>query len=96
MRIKAEFREMITELAERFSPPPIADVFFPPFHKGGQPKDAQFMAIRLEGGATGISFLLLSDEDMDEYIALQVSGFVFGFQHFRLDSGLARVFTPDT
>jgi hypothetical protein len=76
MRIKAEFRKMITELAARFSPPPIADVFFPPFHKGGQPKDAQFMAIRLEGGATGISFLLLSDESMDEYAVLQPSDFV--------------------
>ena len=31
MRIKDEFRKMITDLAARFSPPPIADVFFPPF-----------------------------------------------------------------
>lgn len=76
MRIKAEFRKMITELATRFSPPPIADVFFPPFHKGGQPKDAQFMGMRLEGGATGISFLLLSDENMGEYAAQQPSNFV--------------------
>ncbi len=76
MRIKAEFRKMIENLAERFAPPPIADVFFPPFHKGGQPKDAQFMGISLEGGATGISFLLLSDECMGEYAALQPSSFV--------------------
>jgi len=76
MSLKSEFRKMITELAARFALPPIADVFFPPFRKGGQPKDAQFMAIRLEGGATGISYLLLPDEDMDEYAALQPSSFV--------------------
>ena len=88
MTIKAEFREMVTELAARFSPPPIADVFFPPFHKGGQPKDAQFMGIRLEGGATGISFLLLTDESMDEYAALQPSNFVGGDpQGFALEFG---------
>ena len=76
MSLKDEFRKMITELTARFAPPPIANVFFPPFHKGGQPKDAQFMAIRLEGGATGISFLLLPDEITDEYTALQLSDFV--------------------
>ena len=76
MSLKDEFRSMINDLAERFSPPPIADVFFPPLHKDGQPKDAQFMAIRLEGGATGISFLLLTDESMDEYATLHPSNFV--------------------
>ncbi len=76
MSLKDEFRKMITELTARFAPPAIADVFFPPFHKGGQPKDAQFMAIRLEGGATGISFLLLPDEKMDEYTALQPPDFL--------------------
>ena len=34
------------------------------------------MAIRLEGGETGISYLLLSDENMDEYTALQTSDFI--------------------
>jgi uncharacterized protein (DUF4213/DUF364 family) len=76
MSLKAEFRKMVDELEERFPAPPIADVFFPPFHRGGQPKDAQFMAMRLEGGATGISYLLLTDENEDEYTALQSSDFV--------------------
>jgi uncharacterized protein (DUF4213/DUF364 family) len=76
MSLKGEFRKMTEELAERFAPPPIADVFFPPFHEGGQPKDAQFMAMRLEGGATGISFLLLTDETMNQYKALQRSDFI--------------------
>jgi len=67
---------MITGLAERYTIPPITDLFFPPFHKGGQPKDAQFMAIRLEGDATGMSYLLLPDEEMERYTALQLSDFV--------------------
>lgn len=63
-------------MTERFSPPPIAEVFFPPFRRGGQPKDAQFMALRLEDGATGISYLLLPDEKMDEYSALRPADFI--------------------
>jgi len=71
MSLKNEFRKMVTELTAKFTLPPIANIFFPPFYKGGQPKDAQFMAISLEGGATGISFVLLPDEKMEEYTALQ-------------------------
>jgi uncharacterized protein (DUF4213/DUF364 family) len=76
MSLKDEFRKMINELTTRFPLPPIANIFFPPFYKSGQPKDAQFMAISLEGGATGISFVLLPDEKMEEYTALQPTTFV--------------------
>ena len=76
MSLKNEFRKMVNELATKFTLPPIANIFFPPFYKGGQPKDAQFMAISLEGGATGISFVLLPDEKMEEYTALQPQAFV--------------------
>jgi uncharacterized protein (DUF4213/DUF364 family) len=76
MSLKDEFRKMVTELTTKFTLPPIANIFFPPFYKGGQPKDAQFMAISLEGGATGISFVLLPDEKMEEYTALQPPDFV--------------------
>ena len=75
MSLKDEFRKMVNELTTKFTLPPIANIFFPPFHKGGQPKDAQFMAISLEGGATGISFVLLPDEKMEEYNALQPAAF---------------------
>jgi uncharacterized protein (DUF4213/DUF364 family) len=76
MSLKDEFRKMINELTTKFTLPPIANIFFPPFYKGGQPKDAQFMAISIEGGATGISFVLLPDEKMEEYIALRPTDFV--------------------
>jgi uncharacterized protein (DUF4213/DUF364 family) len=76
MSLKNEFRKMITGLTAKFTIPPIENIFFPPFYKGGQPKDAQFMAISLEGGATGISFVLLPDEKMEEYTALQPTDFV--------------------
>jgi uncharacterized protein (DUF4213/DUF364 family) len=76
MSLKDEFRKMVTELATKFTLPPIAKIFFPPFYKGGQPSDAQFMAISLEGGATGISYVLLPDEKMEEYTALQPPDFV--------------------
>ncbi len=76
MGLKDEFKKMITELTTKFTLPPIANIFMPPFYKGGQPKDAQFMAISLEGGAVGVSFVLLPDEKMEEYTALQPSDFV--------------------
>ncbi len=76
MSLKDEFRKMVNKLTTRFTLPPIANIFFPPFYKGGQPKDAQFMAIGLEGGATGISFVLLPDEKKKEYSALQPPAFV--------------------
>ena len=76
MSLKDEFRRMVNELTTKFTLPPIENIFFPPFYKGGQPKDAQFMAISLEGGATGISFVLLPDEKMEEYTALQPLAFV--------------------
>ena len=76
MSLQDEFKNMVAELTTKFTLPPIANIFFPPFHKGGQPKDAQFMAISLEGGAAGVSFVLLPDEKMGEYNALQSSDFV--------------------
>ena len=76
MSLKDEFNKMVKGLTSKYPPPPIADIFLPPFYMGGQPNDAQFMAIRLKGGATGISYVLLSDEKMDEYSALQKSDFV--------------------
>ena len=71
MRLKDEFRMMTTKLTAQYSIPPIADIFFPPFHRGGQPKEAEFMALRLAGGAAGISYVLLPDEKEEAYTALQ-------------------------
>ncbi len=76
MTLKGAFRKMIAGLAAHLAPPYIADVFFPPFHRGGQPKDSQFMAIRLEGDATGISYLLLTDANEETYNALRSAAFI--------------------
>ena len=76
MGIKDEFRKMVAELAAKFMIPPIANIYFPPFYSGGQPKDAQFMGISLEGGAAGVSYVLLPDEKMEEYTALKPPDFI--------------------
>jgi uncharacterized protein len=71
-----------------FPIPRIENVFLPPFYKGGQPKDAQFMAIVLEGGATGISYILLPDKKMEAYNALQPRDFIGKYpQEFALEFG---------
>jgi hypothetical protein len=38
MSLKEEFRKMVNELTEKYSPPPIASIFLPPFYKGGNQK----------------------------------------------------------
>jgi uncharacterized protein (DUF4213/DUF364 family) len=76
MSLKNEFGKMVTELTAKFTIPPIADIFFPSYQQGGQPKDAHFMAINLSGGAAGISFVFVPDEMGEKYIALQPSDFV--------------------
>jgi len=76
MSLKDEFKKLITELETKFTLPPITNIFLPAFHIGGQPKDAQFMAIGLEGGAVGVSYVLLPDKKMEEYTALQSPDFV--------------------
>lgn len=62
MSMKDEFKKIVTTLAERFTLPPIERMFFPPLYAGGQPRNAEFMAMGLEGGAAGISFVLIGDE----------------------------------
>ena len=76
MGLKDEFQKMVAKLTSRFVMPPIEDVFFPPFRQGGQPKDSQFMALSLEGGAAGISFVLLPDKKMTAYNALHAADFI--------------------
>ena len=76
MSLKDEFKRMITKLSSNFTFPLISNVFFPPFYKGGQPKDAHFMAISLESGAAGISFVLLPDEKMEQYNTLKPPDFI--------------------
>ena len=71
MSLKDEFRMMITGLTATYRIRPIAYIFFPPFYKGGQPQEAEFMALSLAGGATGISYVLLPDEKEEAYTALQ-------------------------
>jgi len=88
MSLKDEFKKLTTRLTTRFAIPPIADIFIPPFHKGGQPKDAEFMAVSLEGGAAGISYVLLPDDKMKAYKALRPADFVGkGPREFALEFG---------
>ena len=74
---------MTSALAAKFFLPSVESITLPPFHRGGQPKDAQFMAIGLKGGAVGISYVLLPDEKEDEYTALRPSDFI-GTDSYRL------------
>ena len=76
MSLKNEFKKMIKIISSQHTIPPVSTLFLPPFFKGGQQKDAQFMAIGLEGGAAGISYVLLADEKMEDYMGLKKDDFI--------------------
>ena len=76
MSIMTEMRDMALGLASRFQIPKIAGIVFPPFYEGGQTKDCEFMALALEGGAGGVSYLLLPDSRAEEYRSLSPQSFI--------------------
>lgn len=76
MSLTDDFRKMVDRFAGSFEIPNISNVYFPQFRKGGQPKYDGFMAIFLQGGASGVSFVLIPDELEKLYACLQPSDFV--------------------
>ncbi|HIJ87875.1 MAG TPA: hypothetical protein HPP97_09370 [Desulfuromonadales bacterium] len=76
MSIMTELRDMALKLSARFPVPKIAGIVFPPFFPGGQPKECEFMAMTLEGGAGGISYVLIPDNRGADYRALMPDNFI--------------------
>jgi len=75
MSIYQEFIDIVNRLSDQYDIPPISQAFFPPFYPGGQPKECEFISLQLESGACGTSFVLLADEEMENYQALADSEF---------------------
>jgi len=71
-----ELRDMTLGLAARFAIPKIAGIVFPAYQAGGQPVDGEFMALALDGGAGGVSYVLLPDSSAADYLALKPQAFV--------------------
>jgi len=76
MTIYQDFQRIVNQIAANYSIPTISEVYFPPFFKGGQPKEYEFIAIKLEGGACGISFVLLADKEVENYELIAHSSFL--------------------
>lgn len=75
MTLLNEVRDMALGLASRYAIPKLAGIVFPPYFAQGQPKDCEFMALALEGGAGGVSYVMLPEEDADEYRSLEPHSF---------------------
>lgn len=76
MSIMTEIRDLALDLSGRFAIPKIAGTAFPPFQPGGQPRDSEFMALALDGGAGGLSYVLLPDDRAEDYRTLQQRSFL--------------------
>ncbi|ORJ53216.1 Rossmann-like domain-containing protein [Geothermobacter hydrogeniphilus] len=77
MSIMTEIRDMALSLAVDHPIPKIAGIVLPPFQPGEQEcEDCRFMAMALEGGAAGLSYLLLPDDSADDYRRLSPQAFV--------------------
>ena len=76
MNIMTEMRDMALGLASRFQIPKIAGIVFPPFYEGGQPTGCEFMALALEDGTGGVSYLLFPDSSAEDYRALNPQSFI--------------------
>ncbi|MDY0001727.1 MAG: DUF364 domain-containing protein [Polyangia bacterium] len=71
MSLRDELKAMASRLGSAFDIPRIERAFFPPLGRGGQPREAEFMALLLEGGAVGVSYLLINPAEEREYAAWQ-------------------------
>ncbi len=76
MTIYLEFQKIVGQIADNYCIPTITDVYFPPFFKEGQPKEYEFIAIKLESGVCGISFVLLTNEEIENYQTVARSNFL--------------------
>lgn len=76
MSTLSEIREMALRLAASVQVPKIAGIVFPPLYEKGQPKDCEFMALALESGAGGISYVSIPTGSSEAYRTLRAQPFV--------------------
>ncbi|MBI5486001.1 MAG: hypothetical protein HY905_01575 [Deltaproteobacteria bacterium] len=72
MGILAEFGLLARRLAERIAVPRIRELFLPPWPPGVPAVEHEFLVMLLEGGAAGLSYVLLPPQSADDYRALDV------------------------
>ncbi len=76
MRTRTEIREMALALASRVQVPKVAGIVLPPLCEGSQSKDCEFMALALEDGAGGLSYVSVPASSAENYNALKTQSFI--------------------
>ena len=71
MSIQTELRDMALALASAEGVPAVESIELPPLFEERQPVDCEFMALALEGGAAGISYVAIPGDAGERYRALQ-------------------------
>jgi uncharacterized protein (DUF4213/DUF364 family) len=76
MSTLSEIREMALDLAARSQVPKIAGIVLPTLYEQGQPKACEFMALALDSGAGGVSYVSIPTDSAEDYRALHPQSFV--------------------
>ncbi len=76
MSLYKDFHRMVRVLSTDYQIPEIDRVFIPPFTEGVQSGGSEFMAVTLEGGATGISYVLVPDREKSACNSIDISKFI--------------------
>ncbi len=76
MSLHHQFKKLLSALSTEYAFPPITDIFLPPLFPEGQPKNYQFIAVCLEDGAAGVSYILIPKASHEKYQQLQKDAFI--------------------
>ena len=76
MNIMLELKELAIRIASGLEMAPISAMVLPPYSEAGQARNREFMALALESGAGGLSYVLIPESCAESYRSLQPREFI--------------------
>ncbi len=76
MNVMLDLRELALSIAARLEMAPISAMVLPPYAEAGQARNREFMALALESGAAGLSYVLIPAAGAEAYRSLQPQKFI--------------------
>ncbi len=70
MHIVDDMKALVAALGQKYTAPPLKSIVFPLVLAGNTSRDCEFMALLLDDGSAGISYVSIPDEHIDRYLQL--------------------------